>query len=79
VLRKPVANLMGLSALIKEEQNLSELDLKTYAEYIEIVSEELNRFTKDLNSTYHNKWVNIVDYNLKRRNNINTAIINSQD
>ncbi|MFI2743580.1 GAF domain-containing protein [Zhouia sp. PK063] len=52
VLRKPVANLIGLSDVITNKKNLRLDELKTYSNYIKLVSEELDKFTHDLNSSY---------------------------
>jgi light-regulated signal transduction histidine kinase (bacteriophytochrome) len=57
VMRKPVANLIGLSNLIEMEDNISEKDLKSYAKSIKEVSNEMDRFTRELDETYQSKAV----------------------
>jgi PAS domain-containing protein len=52
VLRRPVANLIGLTSLISKENNLDESRLKEYSSYINKVSIELDIYTKKLNETY---------------------------
>ncbi|MHA7057653.1 GAF domain-containing protein [Aquimarina sp. M1] len=54
VLRKPVTTLQGLTDSIHIE-NMTESLLKKYAIYIKIVSDELDEFTRKLNTTYANK------------------------
>lgn len=56
VLRKPVSNLLSLAYLIEEEKDLNETQLKEYVDYIKVISSELDKFTKDLDSIYQNKW-----------------------
>lgn len=51
VLRKPVANLLGLTT-IAEEKGLKKKQLVKYVEYIKKVSEELEQYTLRLNNTY---------------------------
>lgn len=70
VLRKPIANLMGLSDMIQNENNLSETQLKEYVHYIIQISDELNNFTKEINEVYQNKWNVITKSNDKLRNKI---------
>ncbi len=54
VLRKPVTTLQGLTSTINID-NMTETLLKKYAVYIKIVSDELDDFTRKLNTTYANK------------------------
>lgn len=54
VLRKPVTTLQGLTNTINID-NLTEELLKKYAIYIKIVSDELEEFTRKLNTSYANK------------------------
>ncbi|MBQ0732718.1 GAF domain-containing protein [Aquimarina celericrescens] len=54
VLRKPVCTMLGLTRLIKNEE-IDAKSLKKYSKYIELVSDELDSFTKKLNETYYNK------------------------
>ncbi|WP_281764116.1 GAF domain-containing protein [Neptunitalea lumnitzerae] len=63
VLRKPVANLMVLSELILQEKNLKEDQLKEYTVFIREISNELNKFTHELNSVYEKKWNALVNGN----------------
>lgn len=60
VLRKPIANLLGLSNFLKTE-NLTESNYHEYVEYIHAVSEELDAFTKKLNQIYSEKNKKIED------------------
>ncbi|MBU2020372.1 MAG: PAS domain-containing protein [Bacteroidetes bacterium] len=55
VLRRPVATLMSLSAIIVNEEELDEAKIKEYSKYINIVAEELDNYTKKLNDVYHLK------------------------
>ncbi|MBP2832997.1 GAF domain-containing protein [Aquimarina sp. U1-2] len=54
VLRKPICTMLGLTQLIKNEE-MNAQSLKDYSKYIELVSTELDIFTKKLYDTYHNK------------------------
>lgn len=62
VLRKPVANLLGLTNLIENEK-FSELNFKEYVGYIKTVSDELDNFIKKLNQTYRQKNKKIAGFN----------------
>ncbi len=55
VLRRPVTTLLGLTALMDDEDSLSTLDLKQYIGYIKTVSEEMETFTQQLNKVYSEK------------------------
>ncbi|WP_203294065.1 GAF domain-containing protein [Luteirhabdus pelagi] len=55
VLRKPVTTLLGLTSAIEAEEEMQEAKIKEYGQYINQVSEELNRYTKKLNETYEQK------------------------
>ncbi|WP_417885799.1 GAF domain-containing protein [Zunongwangia sp.] len=61
VLRRPVTSLLGLTSLINEDTEITTQKLQEYINHIQIVSEELDVFTRKLNDTYH----------LKRKNNTN--------
>jgi hypothetical protein len=62
VLRKPVTNLLGLNNLIEAERNITKRKLLEYMSYIKDVSQELERFTHDLNKTYYDKKLIICDH-----------------
>jgi signal transduction histidine kinase len=55
VLRRPVTTLLGLTALMDDEDSLSTLDIKQYIGYIKTVSEEMETFTQQLNKVYSEK------------------------
>jgi len=55
VLRKPVANLLGLAAMMESEEKLDETMIREYGQHIKAVSQELEIFTKTLNETYTEK------------------------
>ena len=55
VIRNPLTNLQGLSTVLKNEDKLSECDLRNYAEMISIVIEELDIFTRKLDQFYQLK------------------------
>ncbi len=55
VLRRPVANLLGINNLLQEEQNLNEKDLKKYSKFIQKASQELDDFSRELNDIYQKK------------------------
>lgn len=59
VLRKPVANLLGLSNLLKTE-NFDEINCHEYVDYIHSVSKELDDFTRQLNQDYGKKNKKII-------------------
>lgn len=60
VLRKPVANLLGLTTMI-ENENFNEINFREYIDYIKTVSNELDNFTRKLNETYSLKNKKIAD------------------
>lgn len=62
VLRKPVANLLGLTTMIENEK-FNEINFKNYVGHIKTVSDELDNFTKKLNQTYWQKNKKIIGYN----------------
>jgi hypothetical protein len=53
-LRKPVSNLLGLIDVF-EQDKLTKDDLLNFQSYVKTVSEELEKFTKQLNETYSEK------------------------
>jgi PAS domain S-box-containing protein len=55
ILRRPVSTLMGLANIIETDRKIDEEKLKNYVRFIKVVSEEMNVFTKQLNSTYEIK------------------------
>lgn len=59
VLRKPVANLLGLAQAVAGTKNLTKADLMEYVEHIKTVSEEMDQFTQELNKIYQQKKQNI--------------------
>jgi hypothetical protein len=62
ILRRPVATLLGLTFIIHEEEKLDEAKLKEYTNYINIVSTELDNYTRKLNETYNLKRNIITGY-----------------
>lgn len=62
VLRKPVANLLGLTNMI-ENENFNEINFKENIGYIKIVTDELDNFINKLNETYWQKNKKITGYN----------------
>ncbi|MES2577317.1 MAG: GAF domain-containing protein [Bacteroidota bacterium] len=62
VLRRPVANLLGLTTMIENEK-FNEINFKEYVGYIKTVSDELDNFIKKLNQTYRQKNKKIIGYN----------------
>lgn len=55
VMRKPIANLLGLASLIQHEENINEKSLKVYAKSIFEVSQEMDNFSRELDRTYQSK------------------------
>lgn len=55
VLRGPIANLVGLSNSIENEQNLERKVLYEYLDYIREASSQLDQYTRDLNIIYEKK------------------------
>lgn len=62
VLRGPVCTILGLTSLIEKEKIDAKM-LKEYSNDMQIVSKELDSFTKRLNETYHEKRMKIVGRN----------------
>jgi PAS domain-containing protein len=62
VLRKPVANLLGLNNLMESERNITKKRLLEYMGYVKDVSQELESFTHDLNKIYYDKKLIICDH-----------------
>nr|WP_315191094.1 GAF domain-containing protein [uncultured Flavobacterium sp.] len=62
VVRKPVANLLGLTSMIENEK-YNEINFKEYIGYIKTVSDELDNFIKTLNQTYWQKNKKITGLN----------------
>ncbi|MCM8570429.1 PAS domain-containing protein [Gramella jeungdoensis] len=58
VLRKPVTNMLSITSLI-EEDRINEETLKRYARLINIIAEELDNFTRNLNGIYQEKRLNM--------------------
>lgn len=67
ILRAPVANLLGLSNLIKSEKGMNEEELKAYADHIRVVSTQMDIFTHELNIIYNNKLDTLMYNNQNRR------------
>ena len=57
VMRKPIANLLGLASLIDYEKNISEKELKKYTKSILDVSQEMDSFTRELDKSYQDKKI----------------------
>lgn len=55
VLRKPVTTLLGLTAMINSDEDIKNIDLKEYLNYIKMVSEEMENYTQQLNEVYSAK------------------------
>jgi hypothetical protein len=55
-LRKPVSNLLGLIDIF-EKDKMSQEDNDNFKSYVKTVSEELEKFTKQLNKTYSKKKI----------------------
>lgn len=66
VLRRPVSTMLGLTAIIEKEE-MDEAGFKEYAGYIKVVSEELERFTRQLNEVYEKKKAKITNSGQKER------------
>ena len=66
VLRRPVSTMLGLTAIIEKEK-MDEKGFKEYAGYIKVVSEELERFTRQLNEVYEKKKAKITNSGQKER------------
>lgn len=62
VLRKPVANLLGLTNMI-ENENFNEINFKENIGYIKTVTDELDNFINKLNETYWQKNKKIIGHN----------------
>ena len=59
VLRRPVTSMLGITNLIKAEENFSEEKFKEYSTYLETIADELNDFTRKLNDVYLEKKVRV--------------------
>jgi len=55
VMRKPVTTLLGLTGMIDENIDINSIDLKEYIGHIKTVSEEMERYTQELNQVYSEK------------------------
>ncbi len=55
VMRKPVTTLLGLTGMIDENIDINSIDLKEYIGHIKTVSEEMERYTQELNQIYSEK------------------------
>ncbi|MFI2744230.1 GAF domain-containing protein [Zhouia sp. PK063] len=62
ILRKPVANLMGIFNVLQEEKQITKEKLNTYLNYIKVISDELHQYTRELNDVYHQKGTAIKPY-----------------
>lgn len=58
VLRRPVASMLGLTSILEKDQ-LNEEKIREYASKIKLVSQEMDRFTKQLNDVYWHKNLKI--------------------
>ena len=67
-LRKPVTNLLGLTHLAENNLNATKKELKEYMGYIQMASDELDKFTKQLNETYEWKKQKIANSSGKKAN-----------
>ena len=67
VLRRPVSTMLGLMAIIEKEE-MDEEGFKEYAGYIKVVSEELERFTRQLNEVYIKKKAKITNFGKRALN-----------
>lgn len=63
VLRRPVTTILGITNLLEMEQKLSSEKLKEYSSYINIISQELDEFTRKLHKTYSEKKLKITSHN----------------
>lgn len=66
VLRKPVANLLGLTSLMTTAEDLNDIDFKEYLKHIQTVANELEKFTIELNNVYQKKKETITNPDKKR-------------
>lgn len=55
VMRKPVTTLLGLTGMMDENIDINNIDLKEYIGHIKTVSEEMERYTQELNKIYSDK------------------------
>ena len=67
-LRKPVTNLLGLTHLAENNLNATKKELKEYIGYIQMASDELDKFTKQLNETYEWKKQKIANSSWEKSN-----------
>lgn len=63
VLRRPVANLIGLNQFISNEESVEKEQLLEYVEDIKNVSQELDQFTRTLNTIYQAKKSKVTSHN----------------
>ncbi|MDN3593946.1 GAF domain-containing protein [Zunongwangia endophytica] len=66
VIRKPLTTLMGLNENLKNHSELDETDLREYADLINIVTDELDIFTRKIDQFYQLK---VIDHQNKLYNN----------
>jgi hypothetical protein len=59
VLRKPVANLLTIAAVVEKEKNIDEESLKLYSGYIKSASNELDSYTRILNKDYFDRKIKL--------------------
>lgn len=59
ILRKPVANMIGLTKMLIEGEHLTPKKIKKIVHHIKAVSEELDQFTRRLNDAYQIKKKNM--------------------
>lgn len=67
VLRRPVANLLGINNLLQEEKNLSEKDLRRYSKFIQKASQELDDYSRELNEIYQKKREEVMMTKLNKK------------
>ncbi|MEO7212674.1 PAS domain-containing protein [Mucilaginibacter sp.] len=57
VIRRPIASMMGITALISDNE-FSEEEIKELSEKLHLISDEMNKFILELNRVYHEKREN---------------------
>jgi PAS domain S-box-containing protein len=57
VIRKPIANMMGMTRLITHG-DLSEQEIREISKNLHLISEEIDKFIRELNLAYHRKRQN---------------------
>ncbi|QNF33766.1 PAS domain-containing protein [Adhaeribacter swui] len=60
VMRKPVANILGLTAALSKK-NIDEETLRTALGYIRAESEDMDKYIKQLNATYYETMLKVSD------------------